>query len=605
MLRLKRRTDDPLQWGDPRCATMTCALYMRKSTATEGRSKSREEQFELNRMDAERFGFSRIEEYLEPEGRRGEWWWRDRKGHNPPPYREELTRMVEDIEAGEIQTVVVYKLNRLVRDSGVHDALVKLFRRYKVRLIEAGRDVELDTARGKSNAALEAARAAEFRDQIEEDIERDLDFKFLRGQFTRNPSCYGWRSKGRGSQAVIHIPEEIANVRTIFSWFLGLDGGRPLGVHQIAQRCMKEGMRIAVGAKGHKVNFPDRVRSNQIRSILGNPMYIGEWQHNRQRKPYPQLLIVPEDGFGEPQPVVAPDVWYAAEAKLAERVRVGKKAATSQRLLAGLVICGACGQPCHVNVHIRKSGIKRERWICPRREGIDRSCWGASYGSVLVDQLDRWIVDYAAPMLALEIDDIVREGQDGSLRREFEALNTKLEQTKELETHRLKQAISVLDETQFAAVASSLREDRIKLLARIDELRSLVKEDDRRIPTDPQALLATNPTLLQDALARSLYWIALTDKGVVAFTKLKRPLAGRYKSRPNEQKVRQGRTVAPPDFDTLDECESWFVAPDQFIAGRRYSLGEAASRLSDTELFPFSLLGNGQEKRGKKGKRAV
>jgi hypothetical protein len=62
---------------------------------------------------------------------------------------------------------------------------------------------------------------------------------------------------------------------------------------------------------------------------------------------------------------------------------------------------------------------------------------------------------------------------------------SKLEETVRLETQQLKVAMSSLDSEQFAALAASLCEDRLKLAKRVDELQSLVREDHRRIPTDP------------------------------------------------------------------------------------------------------------------------
>jgi len=203
-------------------------------------------------------------------------------------------------------------------------------------------------------------------------------------------------------------------------------------------------------------------------------------------------------------------------------------------------------------------------------------------------------------MLALELEDLVQEGKDGSIQRELDAVTAKLAETIRLETMELKKAMTVLDEVQLAQVAAAFREDRLKLNQRLEELRLLTKEDGRRIPTDPKRLLEEDPQLLKDALSRTIHWIALTDKGVVAHTTLGRHLAGRYRSRPNKAKVRQGREVSPPDLETLDECTSWFSDPARFLEGRRYALGEASNRLSDAELFPFQVTAELPKRKSKK-----
>jgi hypothetical protein len=67
-----------------------------------------------------------------------------------------------------------------------------------------------------------------------------------------------------------------------------------------------------------------------------------------------------------------------------------------------------------------------------------------------------------------------------------------------------------------------------------------------------------------------------------------RSLAGHYQSRSNEKGCRRGRAVAPPDIETLDDSFQWFGDPKAFLDGRRYVMGEAASRLSDADLMPIS-----------------
>ena len=130
---------------------------------------------------------------------------------------------MRDIIAGEIQAVIVYKPDRLVRDSGIADALHKLFRQYNVRFICQGRDQEIDSARGLYQATIDSAAARQWRDTISEEVRRDHDYKFKLRMFTRNPSCFGFRSAGRESQAVVPVYEEIGLVERIFRMFLGIE----------------------------------------------------------------------------------------------------------------------------------------------------------------------------------------------------------------------------------------------------------------------------------------------------------------------------------------------------------------------------------------------
>jgi DNA invertase Pin-like site-specific DNA recombinase len=581
---MKRRTVEPLQWGDPRCKLMTAAILVRKSTATEGRSKSCDQQEEVCRADCERFGFGRVIVVREREGCHGEWYWDDDDVPLSPPHREELGELVRAIKRGEVQVVVAFKLNRLVRDVGVWDALSNLFLRYGVRLIVGGRDLELETARGKCDASIEAARSREWRDEISENVQRDHDYKFRLGLFTRNPSCYGFRSAGRDTQGVVFIYEELRVVRRIFDMACGRHGGPPMGHYQIARRLMDEGVTTAVGARGHKTKRPGRVDGSQVRNILQNCMYVGLWQHNKERKTFPQLFVPPEDGIGDPAPWIPQDLWDEAQARLSATPKLGSQAGNLKRMLSGLVVCGACGRPCHAH----KTIAGAHRWICPHRSGRHKTCTGSSYASIRIDELDQWVLEYLAPMLAIEVQDVLDERLNSPLLAQMMAKEAQLAELKEVETKQLKMAMRTLDEYAFTALARSLREEREQLELEVADAKRLVSTATVFPGLEAQQLWAKEPEILKGALTRCLRWVALTDMGVLPYTKLGSYTPGRFveKDLTVYNTADNHRTIAPPDEEAWMDCQHWITDKSAFAAGRRYSLGTRGERLPLDALVP-------------------
>lgn len=574
---MRRRTLDPLQHNDPRCAQMTVAIMARKSTATEGRSLSRDEQLEICRHDAQRFGFGKIFEFNELEGNRGEWYWEDDEHDYPKPHRPMLGLLMAAVKRGEIHAIMVHKLNRLVRDNGVFDAIAKICRAREVRLIVGGRDLELDTAKGLCNGAQEAARNREWRDEISENITRDHDYKFSLCMFTRDPSCYGFRSKGIRSQAVDYIYPELENVKRIFSWCAGRYGGPPLGNHQIARKCMAEGIVTAVGAKGHKQKRKGNVCSSQIKTILSNPMYMGEWAHNKERKPYPSLLIPPQDGIGHPQPLISRELWDEVQVRLSKRKRLGKRGSADKRLLAGLVVCGACGRPCHVNI-TRRNGKVAERWICYHRGSSPRTCFGDSYASIRTDLLDEWIKDYAAPMISIELEDMVTASANSSEVSKLNSLEGELIQLKKDRPDMLSRALRLMEDSDFGAFVQGLDQERDDLQLRVNALRSRTLGLACFSMGDVDHLWSKQPLVLRAALENFFKWIALTDKGVVVYHSADNFMGGRF-----VESIRIGfgsnttpRSILPPDEGSFEEAESWIRDREQFNLGRRYSLGDLA-----------------------------
>jgi hypothetical protein len=582
---MRKRALQPLERNDPRCKNMTAAAYCRKSTATEGRSKSLEEQLELCLGDAKKFGFGNVLEFVEKEGKKGHWYWQDDEHFYEGPYRDELTQLVRGIKSGQIQAVIIYKLNRLARDNGIEDAFAKICQKYKVHWIINGRDIEIDTARGKCLTASEAARAAEFKTQIGEDIKRDHDWKFERCFFTHNPSCLGFRSAGH--QKIAYMYEELEIVKKIFAWYNGLGGEVPMGEYQIAQRCMREGIVLSRGTRNHPVRDQKKVTVCQIMCILRNPMYVGEWQHNRETKPYPQLLIPPQDGIGEPKPLISQGIWNLTTWRKSTKTKIGSRAATSKRLLTGLVVCASCGLPCHVTRIKGTDGIIQERWFCGRRFGLQRSCFGESYTTCLVPMLDEWVKDYICPMISLELKEVQEERKLAPGRLKFEALQNEVVELKRVEMERLTFAIKKLDDATFENLANALREERESKEREVAEYQRIFGDSnssqDYNTEMDLQSL---DPSVLRTAIHRSLRWITITKNGVIAYNKIGGYYAGGFEERDKTQRQVKGssRELRPPNYDDVVQVIDWLSDQKTFAEGRRRALKDKSNRLTVEEI---------------------
>lgn len=582
---MRNRALEPLERNDPRCKNMTAAIYCRKSTATEGKSKSLDEQLELCQLDSQRFGFGRVLEFVEKEGKKGHWFWEDDDQNYEGPYREQLTNLVRGIKRGEIQAVIIYKLNRLARDNGVEDAFAKLCRKHKIHWIVNGRDMEIDTARGRCLSASEAARAAEFRNQIGEDIKRDHDWKFERCLFTHNPSCLGFRSAGH--QKIAYMYEELEIVKKIFEWYNGTNGEVPLGEYQIAQKCMREGIVVSASCRNQKIRDRNKVTVCQIMNVLRNPMYVGEWQHNRRRKPYPQLLIPPEDGIGEAKSVISQELWDQTVSRKSTKTKIGSGAATSKRLLTGLVVCASCGMPCHVSRIKGTDGIIQERWFCGRRFGRQRSCFGESYSTCLVTVLDQWVKDYICPILSLEMKEVQDERKFAPAQLKFKELKSEVAELKRIEKERLMFAIKTLDDATFAELAQSLRQEREGKERELADYTRLFGDAENSQDINTQSdLQSIDPSVLRTAIHRSIRWITPTKNGVIVFNKLGNYYAGGFEERDKAKLLDRGssRELRPPNFDDAVQVIEWLSDHETFAEGRRRALKDDDKILTVEEI---------------------
>ena len=120
-------------WGNDRTPTqqekqLRCAIYTRKST-------EHGLELEFNSLDAQR---EACEAYIKSQAHEG--WKALTKRYDDPAYsggnleRPALQNLLEDMEAGRVNVVVVYKIDRLTRSLSDFAKLVELFEKAGYRL---------------------------------------------------------------------------------------------------------------------------------------------------------------------------------------------------------------------------------------------------------------------------------------------------------------------------------------------------------------------------------------------------------------------------------------------------------------------------------------
>ena len=519
-------------------AKKRAAIYARKSNETVGKSKSVFQQIEHCKRVAMQHGFSEDEivVFEEAEGYKGEWYWDDGTGRYPAPYRPVLGDLVHWLE-GSADWVFVWRSDRAFRDNGVCDALVQVFRKNGSHLVLGLHEVDLRSSSGLYQAATEAANNRRWRDQISEDIQRDHQFKAELGMFTRNPSCVGFRSKGRGTQEVDPVWNELNLVTRVFRLFVdGLDiaTGRqvgPFGTMGIASYLMDQGVLWPKGQKGQQVKYPETIHESQIRTVLTNCMYVGRWRHKGCEYECDRLLVPERDIEGTVVPnsdlvtAIPLSLYEAAQAKLADQKgRTGKRNRSNEHMLTGIAVCGRCGRPLTVHFSAYKTSSKnarepRRNFYCNHKRG-SRPCPSGSARRIQEDVLNAWVLKELAPLLALEMQErATAAGRDAS-QQALAVAETRLRAAKEKETKKLIALIDVMDAEQFRAVAQALKADRKAIEKQIVDLRTQVAATTTTIPAlaDPIALASMPTAALKDAISRAVRWMGVGKEGVTVLT---------------------------------------------------------------------------------------
>lgn len=235
--------------------------------------------------------------------------------------RPALRRLLQKIEQGEIDRVVVYSIDRLTRKLYDFVELLDLFERHDVEL-----GVLTDPHFGESAAhrltSNVVAAVSEF--QLEMTRERMAESRAAlkrKGRRVAGRVPYGYRANRATKQLVID-PDEAAVVRRAFG--LAAAGSRP---QEIADGFNRENV---AGAGGRVGTWTAR----QILKMPSNPIHAGVIRNGAGMLPGQHQAVVRQELFDE--------VRTSIEARRSRAP--GREAPAPRFSLQGKLICGQCGR---------------------------------------------------------------------------------------------------------------------------------------------------------------------------------------------------------------------------------------------------------------------
>ena len=271
---------------------LRCAIYTRKST-------DHNLDLEFNSLDAQR---EACEAYIKSQAHEG---WRLISGRYDDGAfsgasldRPALQQLLADVRTGKINTVVVYKVDRLTRSLADFAKLVELFDEYGVSFVSITQSFNTTSSMGRLTLNVLLSFAQFEREVIGERVRDKIAASKRKGIWVGGPVPLGYRCVGR---KLMVVPEEAETVKTIFRLYLELGsvGGLieeldRLGVRTrtngLANGSTRGGTRFGVGSLAH---------------LLRNRFYIGE------------VVYRGETYRGEHEPILDRDLFEAVHAKRA------------------------------------------------------------------------------------------------------------------------------------------------------------------------------------------------------------------------------------------------------------------------------------------------
>lgn len=391
--------------------------------------------------------------------------------------RPALQRLINDVRAGLVDCVLVYKLDRLSRSQ--KDTLMLIedeFLSRNVAFVSMSENFDTSTPLGRAMVGILSVFAQLEREQIKE--------RMCMGRAERAKNGY-WHGGGAPpfgytystDDGMLHVePVEAEIVKDIYTLFL--------------QRATITSIYTSLSKK-----YGRRITHGMVYSVLSTPIYAGIIQWEGHEYPGLHEALVDKATFDKVQR------WLADRRRIAESKPNPFK---PRHLLNGLLYCGHCGARYNTKGNYSGHGDKkkyRPYYVCYSRAKtnkkmiVDPDCKNPSYACVDMDaritkEIRTLVEDQAAFLRVVnaEKQQVLPSSKKDTLMRRIDELDAQIRR--------------VLDLYQLGSIPIDELKGRVSLLEQERKaLYKQLKEDD----AERTALLppAMAHTLLQDFLAIS------------------------------------------------------------------------------------------------------
>jgi site-specific DNA recombinase len=352
----------------PTTPCIRCAIYTRKSTE-EGLEK------EFNTLDAQR---EAGEAYIRSQAHEGWTCLADR--YDDGGYtggdmdRPALQRLLADIEAGRVDVVVAYKVDRFSRSLLDFARMMATFEKHQVSFVSVTQQFNTATSMGRLMLNVLLSFAQFEREIISERTRDKIAAARRKGKWIGGHPILGYDVDVRCKLVVNDA--EARRVRAIFALYLELEGLVPV-VEELARRGWVN--KRWVTRKGPERGGRPFMKTT-LHHLLTNVAYIGKVRYKAELHD------------AEHEALIDPDTWQKVQALLQRNGRSGGTAVRNQfgALLKGILRC----VPCACAMTPAHSTRRHKRWRYYTCTNAQKRGWASCPSkSIPAGAIERFVVE--------------------------------------------------------------------------------------------------------------------------------------------------------------------------------------------------------------------
>ena len=292
---------------------LRCAVYTRKST-------EHNLDLEFNSLDAQR---EACEAYIKSQAHEG---WRLIPDHyddgglsGASLDRPALQDLLAQVRAGQVDIIVVYKVDRLTRSLADFAKLVELFDEYSVSFVSVTQSFNTTSSMGRLTLNVLLSFAQFEREVIGERVRDKIAASKRKGLWVGGPVPLGYASV---SKKLVVVPQEAETVRLIFRRYLEVGSVRDLAEDLERRGVRTKRQTLATGKTRGGIPFGVGALAN----LLRNRFYTGEIVYRGAKH------------AGEHEAIVERSLFEAVQTKLTAGAQARQlRLRTSPAILAGRI----------------------------------------------------------------------------------------------------------------------------------------------------------------------------------------------------------------------------------------------------------------------------
>jgi DNA invertase Pin-like site-specific DNA recombinase len=377
----------PTTNGTRRKGTVRAAIYTRKSSE-EGLEQ------EFNSLRAQR---EACEAFINSQ--RHEGWACLPKAYDDGGFsgatmnRPALQQLLADITAGRVDTVVVYKIDRLTRSLADFAKIVEILDARGASFVSITQQFNTTTSMGRLTLNVLLSFAQFEREVIGERVRDKIAASKRKGMWMGGVPPLGYRAEDR---KLVMVDREAEIVRSIFRRYAELGSVRLLKQELEAGGIKSKAWTSASG----RVLGGKPFSRGALYLILQNRTYRGEIVHKGQSHP------------GEHVPIIDPPLWDTVQAQLANNTAERNSGARTHQpsLLAGILFDGDGNRM--TPTHAVKNGVRYRYYVSHRlitKDQAERPAGlripAAEIEQVVTHRVRRWLLDPGSIYQAIRVAD--------------------------------------------------------------------------------------------------------------------------------------------------------------------------------------------------------